>query len=170
MGLVSRTRSAAAHARQAVTQSWTNLKLTGPPTKTGIGDVKRAGCALLGCHCHQGSARTSGQLIPRMWPGQKAMQAIRSHMREQPERRGVRDTLAAMVATRTPIIRGWRHDCRVGHAPKQLQDLDRYGRHRVGQWIPARLTRSTPPDPLQALYRTSGLESFSARGRCGPRP
>jgi hypothetical protein len=170
MVLVSRTRSEAAHARQAVTQIVTELKRTVPPTKTGIGDGKRAGCALLGCHCQKGSARTSGKLIPRMWPGPKAMKAIRSHMREQTERRGVRDTLAAMVATRTPIIRGWRHDFRVGHAPKKVQDLDRSGRHRVGQWIPARVTRSATPDPRQALYRTRGLEDFSARGRCGTRP
>jgi RNA-directed DNA polymerase len=125
MVMVSRTRSEAEHARHAVTQILTKLKLTVHPTKTGIVDVKRAGCELLGCHCHKGSARTSGKLIPRRWPGQKAMKAIRSQIREQTARRGLRDTLAAMVATLNPIMRGWRHYCRVGHSTKQFQDLDR---------------------------------------------
>jgi RNA-directed DNA polymerase len=168
--MVSRTRSEAEQALQAVTQILTKLKLTVHPTKTGIVDVKRAGFECLGFHFHTGRARKSGQLIPRMWPGQKAMKAIRSQLREQTERRGWRDTMAAMVAKRTPIIRGWRNYFRVGNSTKKFQALDRYGRQRVVQWIQARLQRGATPDQLQALYSTSGLEYFSARGRCGTRP
>ena len=123
--LVSRTRSEAEQALQAVTPIVQKRKLTGHPTKTGIVDVKRAGCELLGCHFHKGRARKSGKLIPLMWPGQKAMKAIRSHIREQTERRGLRGTIAAMVATLNRIIRGWRHYFRVGHSTKKFQDLDR---------------------------------------------
>jgi hypothetical protein len=123
--MVSRTRSAAEHALQAVTPIWPNRQLTGHPTKTGIVDVKRAGCEWLGFHCHTGRARQSGKLIPRMWPGHKAMKALRSHMREQTERRGVRGTIAAMGAQLNLIMRGWRNYGRVGHATQQCQDLDR---------------------------------------------
>ena len=125
LGMVSRTRREAAHARPAVTPIVTQRTLTGHPTKTGIVDVTRAGGELLGCHCHQGSARTSGQRLPRRWPGPNAMHAIRSHMREPTARRGVRETMAAMEATRNPIIRGWRHYGRVGHATQPFQALDR---------------------------------------------
>jgi hypothetical protein len=167
---VSRTRREAEHALPAVTPIVTTRKLTVPPPKTGIVDVTRAGVELRGFHFHQGRARQSGQLIPRMWPGQTAMQARRRHIREQTERRGLRDTMAAMVANLNPIMRGWRTYCRVGNSTKQFQALDRDGRHRVVQWIQARVKRGAPPDQLQALYRTSGLESCSARGRCGTRP
>jgi RNA-directed DNA polymerase len=167
MVIVSRTRSEAEQALHAVTQILTKLKLTVHPTKTGIVDVKRAGFEFLGFHFHKGRARKSGKLIPLMWPGQKA---IRSQIREQTERRGLRDTMAAMVAKLNPIIRGWRNYFRVGNSTKKFQDLDRYGRQRVVQWIQARLKRSGTPDQLQALYSTSGLEYFSARGRCGTRP
>jgi RNA-directed DNA polymerase len=109
MVMVSRTRSEAEQALQAVTPILQKRKLTGHPTKTGIVDVKRAGCEFLGFPFHQGRARKSGKLIPRMWPGQNAMNAIRSHMREQTERRGLRGTIAAMVAPLTLILRGWRH-------------------------------------------------------------
>ena len=125
MVMVSRTRSEAEPALQAVTQIVQTRKLTVHPTKTGIVDVKRAGFEFIGFHFHKGRARKSGKLIPLRWPGQKAMQAIRSHMREQTERRGLRGSLAAMVATLNRIIRGWRHDCRVGNSTKQCQDLDR---------------------------------------------
>ena len=125
MVIVSRTRSEAEQALQAVTQILQRLKLTVHPTKTGIVDVKRAGFACLGFHCQNGRARTAGKLIPLRWPGQKAMQAIRSHMREQTERRGLRGSLAAMVAQLNRIRRGWRNDFRVGHSTKQCQDLDR---------------------------------------------
>ena len=140
--IVCRTRGAAEQARQAVTQVWQKLKRTVHPTKTRIVDVKSAGCELLGFHFHQGRARTSGQLIPLMWPGQKAMKAIRRHIREQTERRGLRGTLTAIVAKLNPIIRGWRNYFRVGHSTKTFQDLDRYVRQRVGQWERARLQRA----------------------------
>jgi RNA-directed DNA polymerase len=170
MVIVSRTRSEAEQALQAVTQILQKLKLTVHPTKTGIVDVKRAGFEFLGFHFHKGRARKSGKLIPLMWPGQKAMKAIRSHIREQTERRGLRGTIAAMVAKLNLIIRGWRNYFRVGNSTKKFQDLDRYVRQRMVQWLRARLKRGTPPEQLQALYSTSGLEYFSARGRCGTRP
>jgi len=170
MVIVSRTRSKAEQALQAVTQILQKLKLTVHPTKTGIVDVKRAGFEFLGFHFHKGRARKSGKLIPLMWPGQKAMKAIRSHIREQTERRGLRGTIAAMVAKLNLIIRGWRNYFRVGNSTKKFQDLDRYVRQRMVQWLRARLKRGTPPEQLQALYSTSGLEYFSARGRCGTRP
>jgi group II intron reverse transcriptase/maturase len=168
--IVCRTRGAAEQALQAVTQVLQTLKRTGHPTKTRIVDVKRAGCECLGFHVHKGRARTSGKLIPLMWPGQQAMQAIRRHIREQTERRGWRGTLTAIVATLNPIIRGWRHYCRGGHSTTKFQDLDRYGRQRVGPWERARLQRAATAGHLQARLRTSGLESFSARGRGGTRP
>lgn len=170
MLIVCRTRGAAEQALQAVTQVLQKLKLTVHPTKTRIVDVKRAGFEFLGFHFHKGRARTSGKLIPLMWPGQKAMKAIRRQIREQMERRGLRGTFTAIVAKLNPIIRGWRNYFRVGNSTKKFQDLDRYVRQRVGQWERARLQRAATAGQLQALLRTSGLESFSARGRCGTRP
>ena len=123
--MVSRMRREAEPARQAVTPSLTQRKRTVPPTKTGLVDVTRAGGELRGCHCHPGSARNSGQRLPRRGPGPNAMHAIRSHLREQTARRGVRDPMAARVATRHPIIRGWRHYGRVCHSTQTFQALDR---------------------------------------------
>jgi len=104
--MVSRMRREAEPARQAVTPSLTQRKRTVPPTKTGLVDVTRAGGELRGCHCHPGSARNSGQRLPRRGPGPNAMHAIRSHLREQTARRGVRDPMAAIVAPLDPDVSG----------------------------------------------------------------
>ena len=170
MLIVCRTRRAAEPALYAVPQVLQKLQLTVHPTKTRIVDVKSTGCAFLGCHFHKGRARRSGKLIPLMWPGQKAMKAIRSHIREQTERRGLKETLLAIVATLNPIIRGWRNYFRVGNSTKKFQDLDRYARQRVVQWIRAHRKGATTPAQLQGLLSTSGLAYFSARGMCGTRP
>ena len=170
MLIVCRTRRAAEQALHAVTQVLQKLKLTVHPTKTRIVEVKSAGFEFLGFHFHKGRARRSGKLIPLMWPGQKAMKAIRSHIREQTERRGLKETLTAIVAKLNPIIRGWRNYFRVGNSTKKFQDLDRYARQRVVQWIRAHRKGATPPAQLQGLRSTSGLAYFSARGRCGTRP
>jgi RNA-directed DNA polymerase len=125
MLIVCRTRRAAEQALHAVIQVLQRLKLTVPPTKTRIVDMKSAGFEFLGFHFHKGRARRSGTLIPLMWPGQKAMKAVRSHIREQTERRGLKETLATIVANLNPIIRGWRNYFRVGNSTKKFQDLDR---------------------------------------------
>jgi hypothetical protein len=68
--IVCRTRGAAEHTLQAVTQVLQKLKLTGPATKTRIVDVKSAGCECLGFHFHKGRARMSGTRLPPdvAWP------------------------------------------------------------------------------------------------------
>ena len=108
--------------------------------------------------------------MPLMWPGPKARQALRSHMREQTARRGLKDTLTAIVAKLHPIIRGWRTYCRVGNPTKKFQALDRYGQQRVGQGIRAHRQGVPAPQHRQARLSTSGLEDFSARGIGGTRP
>ena len=170
MGIVCCTRREAEQALHAVIQVLQKLKLTTHPTKTRIVDMQQAGFEFLGFHFHKGRARRSGKLIPLMWPGQKAMQAIRSHIREQTERRGLKYTLKTIVAKLNPIIRGWRNYFRVGNATKKFQDLDRYVNQRVVQWIRAHRKGATTPAQLQARLSTSGLEHFSARGMCGTRP
>ena len=167
---VCRPRREAEHALHAVPQVLQKRKLTTHPTKTRIVDMQQAGFEFLGCHFHKGRARRSGKLIPLMWPGQKAMQAIRSPIREQTARRGLKYTLKTIVAKLNPIIRGWRNYFRVGNATKKFQALDRYVNQRVVQWIRAHRKGATTPAQLQARLSTSGLEHFSARGMCGTRP
>jgi hypothetical protein len=170
MLIVWRTRRAAAHALHAVTQVVQKLKRTVHPTKTPLVEVKSTGLEFLGFPFPQGRARRSGKLLPLMWPGQKAMKASRSQSREQTERRGLKETLTAIVAKLNPIIRGWRTYFRVGNPTQKFQDLDRYVQQRVVQWIRAHRKGVPAPTHLQARRSTSGLEHGSARGIGGTRP
>lgn len=129
----------------------------------------QGGFEFLGCHCKQGRARKSGRLVPLMWPSQKAMQAVRREMRGETLRRRLSGSLAAMVAKLTPIIRGWRTYCWVGHSTQQLQALDRYVRLRLVQWGVARMKRVVVRDPT-AWLRQRGIEYFYRPGTCGGRP
>ena len=101
------------------------LKLTLHPTKTRIVEMQHEGFEFLGVHGKKVRARKRGRLVPLMWPGQKALKAVRSQMRRETLRRSLRGSLAALVAKLNPRIRGWRHYFRVGNSTQQLQALDR---------------------------------------------
>jgi RNA-directed DNA polymerase len=138
--------------------------------KTRIVDLQREGFECLGFHWQKGGARRTGQLVPLRWPSQKAMKAVRSQSRAETERRGLRGTMAAMVAKLNPSIRGWRTYFRIGNSTQKFQALDRYVRQHLVMWVHARRKGRMAPDQLQALLRASGLESFCAPGMCGTRP
>jgi RNA-directed DNA polymerase len=168
--MVCRTKTAAEHALQAVIQVLERLKRTLHSTKTRIVDLTQEGCELLGFHLQKVRARKSGRLMPLMWPGQKAMKAVRNQSRAETERRGLRGSMLAMVAKLHPSIRGWRNYCRIGHSTQKLQALDRYGRQRLVAWECARRKGHVAMVHLQALLRDSGIEYFYLPGRCGTCP
>jgi RNA-directed DNA polymerase len=168
--IVCRTKKAAEQALQAVIQVLERLKLTLHSTKTRIVDLTQEGFEFLGFHLQKGRARKSGRLIPLMWPGQKAMKAVRNQIRAETERRGLRGSMLAMVAKLNPIIRGWRNYFRIGNSTQKFQALDRYVRHRLVAWECARRKGHVAMAHLQALLRASGIESFYLPGRCGTCP
>ncbi len=167
--IVCRTRAAAQRTLEAVTQVLQKLKLTLHPTKTRIVEMQHEGFEFLGFHFKKVRARKSGRLVPLMWPGQKALKAVRSQIRSETLRRSLSGSLAALVAKLNPIIRGWRNDFRVGNSTQQVQALDRYVRLRLLKWGLARRQRAVVRDP-RAWLRQSGLEYFYLPGRCGGRP
>jgi group II intron reverse transcriptase/maturase len=114
--IVCRTRRAAEQALLAITQVLVRLKLTLHPTKTRIVAMQREGFEFLGFYFRKGKARRTGKLVPLMWPRPKAMQAVRSQIRAETERRGLKDTMTAIVAKLNPIIRGWRNYFRIGNS------------------------------------------------------
>jgi len=164
--IVCRTQAAAQRALEAVTQVLQKLQLTLHPTKTRIVEMPYEGFEFLGFHCQKVSAREGGRLVPLMWPGQRALKAVRRQLRSETLRRNLSGALAAIAAKLNPLIRGWRHDFRVGNSTQQLQALDRYGRRRLLNWGLACLKRVVVRDP-SAWLRQSGIEYFSLPGRCG---
>ena len=167
--IVCRTRPTAQRAREALTQVLQKLKLTRHPTQTKIVGMQHAGFEFLGFHFQKVKARKSGRLVPLMWPSQKSLTAVRSQIRGETLRRSLRRSVAGSVAKLNPLIRGWRHDFRVGHSTQQLQALDRYVRLHLLKWGLARMKRLVVRDP-NAWLRQRGIEYFYLPGRCGGRP
>ena len=168
--MVCRTKTAAEHARQAVIQVLERLTRTLHSTKTRLVDLRQEGFECLGFHVQKVRARKSGRLMPLMWPGQKAMKAVRHQIRAETERRGLRGSRLAMVAKLHPISRGWRNYFRSGNSTQTFQALDRDVRQHLVAWECARRKGHVAMTHLQALLRARGIESCYLPGRCGTCP
>jgi Group II intron, maturase-specific domain len=91
---------------------------------------------------------------------------VRAQIRQQTERCRLRVDLAERVEGLNRVIRGWRHDCRVGNSTTTRADLDRYVRLRLWLFLRQRQGRRGPLRPAgsAAWFRRSGRERFYPTG------
>jgi hypothetical protein len=168
--IVCRSKKNAERSLEVVRQIMGKLKLTLHPTKTMLVDLGKAGFEFLGFHFHKRRVGKTGKLLPYFWPGQKAMNSVRSKIRQIAGYRQKRVSMEKAVNDLNPVIRGWRNYFSVGNSTKQLQSLDHY------LWL--RLRRSflahhqgTRGRSKRALFRAwfacSGVDHFYLPGLCG---
>jgi RNA-directed DNA polymerase len=168
--IVCSGKADAEQAMGVVRQIMTKLKLQLHPTKTKLVNLKQEGFEFLGFHFQKVISRKSGKLVPLMWPGKKAMKAVRNRIRERTDRSALGLPMAEIVAQLNPIIRGWRNYFVIGHSMRQLRMLDRYVWFRLWKSATARhgfrgcLTLSE----FKTWFPQSGVEYFYATG--GTRP
>ena len=167
--VVCRTKQQAQQALQAIQQVVQKLKLQLHPTKTRLVDMGQEGFDFLGFHFHKMKAKKTNKLLPYMWPGQKAMQAIRRELHELTSRRKLAEGLDAIIQQLTPVIRGWRNYFQIGNSTKKLQELDRYVELRLRRLVRAmRGSRGHWKEKVfTAWINESGLAYFYRPGRCG---
>jgi RNA-directed DNA polymerase len=170
--IVCRTKREAERALQAVQRVMTRLKLTLHPTKTRIVDMGREGFDFLGFHFHKLKSKKTNKLLPYIWPRQKAMKAVRARIHQITTRKRLSNPLEEVVKYLNKIIRGWRNYFRIGNSTKKLQDLDRYVRQRLRQWLRSRKGERGrwSEKAFNAVLAQSGVESFYVPGTCGSRP
>ena len=170
--IVCRTKRDAEGALQVVKQIIARLKLTLHPTKTRIVDMGREGFDFLGFHFHKLKSKKNNKLLPYMWPSQKAMKAVRARIHQITTRKRLSNPLEEVVKYLNKVIRGWRNYFRIGNSTKRLQDLDRYVRQRLRQWVRSQKgSRGRWSEKaFDALMVRSGLEYFYPYGVCGSRP
>ena len=166
--IICRTKQDAETALQMVKQIMNILKLTPHPTKTRIVDMGRDGFDFLGFHFHKKRARKSGKLLPYIWPAPKAMKAIRSKIHFITERMRLSNPLSEVIKFLNRVIRGWRNYFRLGNSTLKFQQLDRYVRYRLEQWMRSKIGSRGHWDELafRALLRQQGLEFFYLPGIC----
>jgi RNA-directed DNA polymerase len=165
--IVCRGKNEAQQAMSVVRQIMTRLRLQLHPTKTKLVNLKQEGFEFLGFHFQKVIGRKSGKLVPLMWPGKKAMNAVRDRIRERTDRSALGMPLAEIVAQLNPIIRGWRNYFVIGHSMRQLRTLDRYVWSRLWKSATARHGFRgclTLPE-FKMWFTQSRVEYFYLQGR-----
>jgi len=164
--ILCRSRQDAETALQKVKQIMVLLKLALHPTKTRIVDMGQEGFDFLGFHFHKKKAKKSGKLLPYIWPAQKAMKVIRSKIHFITARMRLSNPLSEVIKFLNRVIRGWRNYFRFGNCTLKFQQLDRYVRDRLEQWVRSQQGPRGHWDELtfRALLLQHGLEYFYLSG------
>jgi len=170
--IICRTRQSAETALQKVEQIMAILKLRLHPTKTHIVDMGRDGFDFLGFHFHKKKSKKSGKLLPYIWPSQKAMKAIRKKIHFITERMRLSNPISEVIKFLNRVIRGWRNYFRFGNSTLKFQQLDRYVRYRLEQWVRSKQGSRGHWNELafRALLLQQGLENFYLPGICAVKP
>ncbi|MGH7746265.1 MAG: group II intron reverse transcriptase/maturase, partial [Candidatus Dormibacteria bacterium] len=132
--VLCRNAAQASAALDAVGEILSSLGLRLHPDKTKVVDLRAGGEGLdfLGCHFR---ARMSGRLWEQKrivryylhrWPSQTAMARLRDKVRVLTGRSRVGLDIRTVIATLTPILRGWGNYFRTGNAADKFRQIDRY--------------------------------------------
>ena len=168
--IVCRSKKEAERALEMVRWIMGKLKLTLHPTKTHVVDLGREGFEFLGFHFHKQMVRKTGKLLPYFWPGQKAMKAVRSKIRQIAGYSRKRVPMEKIVGELNPVVRGWRNYFSVGNSTKQLKALDHYLWLRTRRSFLAHHqgTRGRSKSAVfPSWFARSGVEHFYLPGLCG---
>ena len=170
--IICRTKRDAENALQTVKQIMDILKLTLHSTKTRVVDMGQEGFDFLGFHFHKKKSKKSNKLLPYIWPSPKAMMSVRSKIHFITERMRLSNSLSEVIKFLNQVIRGWRNYFRIGNCALKFQQLDRYVRSRLEQWVRAKLGSRGHWDELafRASMTEHGLEHFYLPGVCAVKP
>ncbi len=166
--IICRTKHDAETAMQKVAQVMELLKLTLHPTKTRVVDMGQDGFDFLGFHFYKKKSRKSGKLLPYIWASPKSMMNIRHKIHFITERKRLSNTPDEVIKFLNMVIRGWRNYFRIGNCALKFQQLDRYIRYRLEQWVRAKLGSRGQWNEIafRALITQLGLEFFYRNGIC----
>jgi RNA-directed DNA polymerase len=170
--IICRTRQDAETAMQTIKQIMTILKLTLHPTKTRVVDMGQDGFDFLGFHFHKKKSNKTNKLLPYNWPAPKAMKAVRNKIHFITERMRLSNSLAEVIKFLNRVIRGWRNYFRIGNCTLKFQQLDRFIRYRLEQWVRSKQGPRGHWDEraFRALIIQHGLEYFYQPGVCAVKP
>lgn len=133
--VLCKTRSQADEALRRVRDILARLRLTLHPEKTRVVELGlgKEGFCFLGCYLRIVRSHYSGRTYLFRWPSPKAMNAIRSRVREVTDRRrraGMKD-IREVVRDLNPVLRGWGNYFRTGNASLKFTQLDLYVHERL---------------------------------------
>jgi group II intron reverse transcriptase/maturase len=125
-------RAKEAQRRAATVLVGLGLRLS--PEKTRIVELTRGkeGFDFLGFHLHKvESWKWRGKFYLQRWPSARAMNSIRTKIRELTDRRYAGLALEATVDRLNPVIRGWGNYFRTGNSARKFHQIDSYAHERL---------------------------------------
>ena len=151
--ILCRTRAQAEQALAQVQEIMRLLRLQLHPTKTRVVELGlgQEGFTFLGCHLRIVRSHFKGKLYLYRWPSPKAMNAVRTRIRDltQPRRwAGLKD-IREVIGELNPVLRGWGGYFRTGNASGKFNEVDSYVRERL----------------LRLLAKRGGQRSWRPGGR-----
>ena len=168
--VMCQTRAAVEEARQRVSAVLARLGLELHPKKTRMVDLSwgHEGFDFLGCHLRK---RLSGPIWERThrrvyflqrWPSQRAMQRVRTRIRELTPRGRCHEDLRTVIADVNAVVRGWGQYFRTGNAALRFLQLDRYVEERLRGLLLKRHGSRVAAGRAEAWWRPF----FEALGLC----
>jgi hypothetical protein len=148
-------------AHQRVRTVLTRLGLELHPEKTRRVDLShgREGFDFLGCQLRKRMsgprwARTRQRVFYlQRWPSARAMQRIRTRVRDLTPRARCHADLRAVIADLNPVLRGWGQYFRTGNAANQFTDVDQYVERRLRGLLVKRAGSRRPAGRASPWYR-----------------
>jgi RNA-directed DNA polymerase len=164
------TKAQVEEARRRVGAVLTRLGLELHPEKTRTVALSRGGEGFdfLGCHLRK---RMSGPVWERTrrrvyylqrWPSDRAMQRIRTRVRELTPRSRCHDDLRSVIADLNRVLRGWGQYFRTGNAATKFHHIDRHVEDRLRGLLLKRAGSRLRPGRAQQWRRPF----FEALGLC----
>jgi RNA-directed DNA polymerase len=133
--VLCRTRADAEAALLRLGRIMDRLSLKLHPEKTCIVELGlgKEGFVFLGCYLRIVLSRFKNREYLFRWPSSRAMNRIRSRIRELTDRRrwaGMKD-IRDVIAVLNPVLRGWGNYFRTGNASLKFQQVDAYVNQRL---------------------------------------
>jgi group II intron reverse transcriptase/maturase len=133
--VLCRTRAQAEEALRRLQEILGRLRLELHAGKTRVVELGlgKEGFCFLGCYFRVVRSHFSGKRYLFRWPSPRAMNAVRSRIRELTDRRrrsGMRD-LREVIRDLNPLLRGWGNYFRTGNASQHFNSIDRYVSERL---------------------------------------
>jgi RNA-directed DNA polymerase len=135
--ILFRTEKEAERGMKLVQYKMREMGLRLNEKKTKIVDTRSGNGSFefLGFHNHRVRSPKYRKFYLQKWPGQKAMNRLRSNVREVLNRRSTLTwSLDSLIDVLNPMLRGWMNYFKYGNSSKKFAQIDRYIQERLALW------------------------------------
>lgn len=169
---ICKTEKNALKALKLIEDTVKSLDLNLHPEKTRIVNMEKEGFDFLGFHFHKRENLKKNQILPYIWPSQKAMKSVRFKIHNITAKENLHKPIDELVFKLNEVIRGWRNYFRVGNSTLKFQQLDKYVLMRLIKFARNKMGQKRYKFRLRYFVRwyfQSNLERFYFKWVCNQR-